>query len=254
VLLWVGCSGAFHPRYRDVARAMVKILKTAGVEFAILGKEELCCGDQARRLGDEALFLDLARRNISRFRKYDIQTIVALCPHCFNTMKNEYPGVEDNPGSISGNPLEVVHAMKFVWDLIQQRRISLKYPVKERTVVHDPCYLGRVNHIYEPLRDVIRAVPGIEFKELERSRESGFCCGGGGGRMWLHERLGQKINRLRAEEVQASNVEMVGTACPYCLTMLDEGIKSLEMERSPEVLDILEIVASSIGQEETSKR
>jgi Fe-S oxidoreductase len=247
VLLWVGCSGAFHPRYLEVTRAMVKILKAGGVEFAILGKEELCCGDPARRLGEEALFLDLAGRNMSRFRKYDIRTIVALCPHCFNTLKNEYPGVGDNPGSDSRNPFEVVHAAEFVWGLIQRRRISLKYPVKKTATVHDPCYLGRVNHIYGPLREVIRAVPGIEFKELERNRESGFCCGGGGGRMWLHESLGQKINTLRSEEVQASNVETVGTACPYCLTMLDDGIKSLEMENPPDVSDILEIVAASIG-------
>jgi Fe-S oxidoreductase len=244
VLLWVGCSGAFHPRYQDVARAMVKILKTGGVAFGILGKGELCCGDPARRLGEETLFLDLARRNIGRFRQVNIGTIVALCPHCLNTLKNEYPRLDAEEGS---RDLHVVSAVEFVWELIRENRITLKYPIRKQIAVHDPCYLGRVNQIYEPLREVIRAVPGTEVRELERNRESGFCCGGGGGRMWLRESLGENINTLRSREVQAAGVDTVGTACPYCLTMLDDGIKSLEVEDPPEVLDIIEIVASSLG-------
>ncbi|MBE9572354.1 MAG: 4Fe-4S dicluster domain-containing protein, partial [Proteobacteria bacterium] len=154
ILLWVGCSGAFHPRYQEAYRAMVKILKTGGVCFGILGKEELCCGDPARRLGEEALFMDLARRNISRLNHYHVQKIVTLCPHCFNTLKNEYPAL--------GGDFVVLHAAEFVMSLIEERRISPKYPITQTATIQDPCYLGRVNHIYQPLREIIKAVPGLE--------------------------------------------------------------------------------------------
>lgn len=238
VLLWVGCSGAFHPKFQDVARAMVKILQTAGIDFAILGKEELCCGDAARRLGQEEVFLNLARKNIATLANYRIKNVVALCPHGFNTLKNEYKSL--------GGDFNVIHAVEFIGQLIKQKKILLKYPVEKSLAVHDPCYLGRVNNIYEPLREVCGAVPGLKLKELKRNRESAFCCGGGGGRMWLHERLGENINNMRALEIKESEVEMVGTACPFCLTMLEDGIGSLEMEKSPQVVDIVEIVASSL--------
>ena len=247
ILLWVGCFGAFHPRYQETTRDMVKILKSGGVRFGILAGEEVCCGDPARRLGEEALFLDLALKNISRFQQYDFQKIVTLCPHCFNTLKNEYPAVASGSQSGPRMDFEVAHAAEFVMDLIRQGRISMTYPVTEKTAVHDPCYLGRANGIYEPLREVIRGVPGIELRELQRNRENGFCCGGGGGRMWLHENTGCHINKLRAEEVSEAGVGLLGTACPYCLTMLDDGIKALEMEKPPKVMDVIEIVASSLG-------
>jgi Fe-S oxidoreductase/nitrate reductase gamma subunit len=239
VLLWVGCAGAFHPRYQEVPRALVKILKAARVEFAILGKEELCCGDPARRMGEESLFTDLAHRNAERFASYDVGKIITMCPHCFNTLKNEYPRL--------GADLEVSHASEFVSRLIEEKRIELRYPVNQSLTVQDPCYLGRANSIYEPLRDIVRGIPGLELKELPRSREHGFCCGGGGGRMWLHEALGSPINRVRADEITRAGVGLVGTACPYCLTMLEDGIKSLEMERSPRPMDLLELVASSLA-------
>jgi Fe-S oxidoreductase/nitrate reductase gamma subunit len=239
ILLWVGCSGAFHPRYREASRAMVNILNVGGIDFAILGKQELCCGDPARRLGEERLFQELARKNIERLNQHQIQKIVTLCPHCFNTLKNEYPGF--------GDRYQVIHATEFFLDLIKDKRITPKYPVYQAVSVHDPCYLGRINQIYEPIRDVCRAVPGIEIRELPRNRENGFCCGGGGGRMWLHERLGHHINHIRAEEAAKTGAELVGTACPYCLTMLEDGIGALEMEKPPKVMDVVEIVASSLG-------
>lgn len=239
VLLWVGCAGAFHPDYQEVARAMVKILTTARVSFSILGPQELCCGDPARRMGDEALFVDLARKNINVLNSYHIRRILALCPHCFNTLKNEYAGL--------GGSFEVVHAAEFILSLLEQKKIVPRYPVSGRTAIHDPCYLGRVNQIYEPLRAVVQAVPGIESTELHRSRENGFCCGGGGGRMWLHENLGSRINQLRAQEIADAEVERVVTACPYCLIMLQDGVNSLALERPPKVLDIVRLVASSIG-------
>lgn len=238
ILLWVGCSGAFHPQYQDVTRAMVKILTTAGVNFAILGEEELCCGDAARRLGNEEVFLALAKKNIATLKKHRVKNIVTLCPHGFNTLKNEYKNY--------GGVFNVVHALEFITSLIKQKKIFLKYPVEKRMAIHDPCYLGRINNIYEPLRKVCNAVPGIVVKELKRNRESAFCCGGGGGRMWLHERLGENINNLRAKEIKESDVELVGTACPFCLTMLEDGIGSLEMEKPPKVMDIVEIIAYSL--------
>ena len=239
MLLWVGCSGAFHPRNQETSRAMVKILKAAGIRFAILGKEELCCGDPARRLGDEILFRKLARTNIDHFNRYQVKKIVTMCPHCLNTLKNEYPDL--------GCRLEVVHATELVMDLIRDNRIALKYPVADKMAIHDACYLGRYNQVYEPPRDICRAVPGTQLKETARNRDSGFCCGGGGGRMWLHENIGQNINAVRAEEMTNTGIDLIGTACPYCLVMLDDGVKSLELEKAPKVADIIDIVAESLG-------
>ncbi len=239
VLVWIGCSGAFHPRYKEVAKKMVRILTAGGVEYAILGKEEICCGDPARRLGEEALFQDLAQNNIKTLKKYSFDKIIALCPHCFHTLKNEYPTF--------GGHFNVVSAVEFLLDLIKQNKIVPAYPATQKMTVHDPCYLGRVNAIYEPLRDLMAALPGIELEELNRSRNTGFCCGGGGGRMWLHEELGENINTNRAKEIGQLNVDIVGTACPFCLTMLDDGTKSLPMKSPPKVFDLIEIVASSIG-------
>lgn len=239
ILLWVGCSGAFHPRYQEATRAMVKILKAGGVCFGILAKDELCCGDPARRLGEEALFLDLAQRTISRLNHYHVQKIVTLCPHCFNTFRNEYRTL--------GGDFEVLHAAEFVMSLIEERRISPKYSITQKVTIHDPCYLGRINNIYQPLREIIKAVPGLELKEMKRSRGNSFCCGGGGGRMWMHEKLGRHINQIRAEDISEIGVDLAGTACPYCMTMLEDGVKSLEIEKPPKIFDIIEIVASSIG-------
>jgi Fe-S oxidoreductase/nitrate reductase gamma subunit len=239
MLLWVGCSGAFHPRNQETSRAMVKILKAAGIRFAILGKEELCCGDPARRLGDEILFQKLARANIVQFDRHQVKKIVTMCPHCLNTLKNEYPEL--------GCKLEVVHATELVMDLIRENRITLKYPVADKMAIHDACYLGRYNQVYQPPRDICRAVPGTQLKETGRNRDSGFCCGGGGGRMWLHENIGQKINVVRAEEMVKTGIDLIGTACPYCLVMLDDGVKSLELEKTPKVADVIDIVAASLG-------
>ena len=209
ILLWVGCSGAFHPRNQETSRAMVKILKSAGMRFAILGKKELCCGDPARRLGDEMLYQKLAQANIEQFNRYQVKKVVTMCPHCLNTLKNEYPDL--------GCRLEVIHATELVTDLIRNKRITLKYPVADSMAIHDACYLGRYNQVYQPPRDICQAVPGTRLRETERNQDRGFCCGGGGGRMWLHENIGQNINVVRAEEITKTGVELIGTACPYCL-------------------------------------
>ena len=239
MLLWIGCAGAFHPRNQETSRAMVKILKAAGIRFAILGKEELCCGDPARRLGDEILFRKLARANIDRFKQYQVKKMVVMCPHCLNMLKNEYPQLNCT--------LEVIHATELVLDLIRDKRIALKYPVADKIAVHDACYLGRYNQVYQAPRDICRAVPGTQLKETARNQESGFCCGGGGGRMWLHERNGQNINVVRAEEMVNTEIDLISTTCPYCLVMLEDGVKSLELEKTPKVADIIDIVADSVG-------
>jgi len=153
-------------------------------------------------------------------------------------LKNEYPAL--------GGSFDVLHAGQLVSELIQKKQIVPRYPVDSGVTVHDPCYLGRINHIYDPLRDMCRAVPGTEIKELPRNRENAFCCGGGGGRMWLHESLGRHINHLRAEEIAQTSVDLVATACPYCLTMLEDGINALELEKPPKVMDIIEMIADSI--------
>jgi Fe-S oxidoreductase len=239
VLLWVGCSGAFHPRNQETSRAMAQILKAAGIAFGILAKDEVCCGDPARRLGDETLFLELAQKNIAAFQQYGIKKIITLCPHCLNTLKNEYPAL--------GCEIEVVHATEYVMKLIQNKQITLKYPVANKLAIHDACYLGRYNQVYEPPRDILGALPDAQLKELDRSREKGFCCGGGGGRMWLHENIGRNINHLRSEEVVNTDIDLIGTTCPYCLVMLDDGIKSFEKEKLPKVADVIDIVAASMG-------
>jgi Fe-S oxidoreductase/nitrate reductase gamma subunit len=239
LLLYVGCSGAFHPRNQETSRAMVKILKAAGIRFAILGKEEWCCGDPARRLGDEILFRKLARANIDRFNHYGVKEIVTMCPHCLNTLKNDYRDL--------GSDLKVIHATELVAELIRDGRIHLKYPVAEKLTLHDACYLGRYNQVYEAPRDICRSVPGAQLKETDRHRDTGFCCGGGGGRMWLHENIGQNINVVRAEEIAGADVDVIGTSCPYCLVMLDDGVKSLEQEKPPKVADVIDIVADSLG-------
>jgi len=247
ILLWVGCSGAFHARYQQVARAMVTILQAAEVPFRTLGKDELCCGDPARRLGEEALFSDLARKNIDRLRKDRVKEIVTLCPHCFNTLKNEYPRVSGDEPRRRDAGFKVVHAAEYIVNLIKGGRISPRYPIRKSVAFHDPCYLGRGNGVYDAPREVIAGVPGIRLRELPRRRENGFCCGGGGGRMWLPEHLGRRMNVVRAEEVLEAGVDLLATACPYCLSMLEDGIKNLDVEKSPKVLDIVEMVASSLG-------
>ena len=239
VLLWVGCSGAFHPRYTEVLRSMVRILNHAGVEFAILGKKELCCGDQARRLGQEKLFSKLAKKNIDLLKQYSFKKIVTLCPHCFHSLKHEYPAL--------GSKFEVIHASELVISLINEKKIKPKYPQHNLLTIHDPCYLGRVNKIYQPMREIGKAIEGIKIKELERNRENGFCCGAGGGQMWLHDSIGCHINHIRAEEIIDSGADMVATACPYCLTMLDDGISAAELKKPVKAVDIIEMVASSIG-------
>jgi Fe-S oxidoreductase/nitrate reductase gamma subunit len=247
LFLWVGCAGAFHPRFGETARAMVKILKAGGQDFAILGREEICCGDPARRLGEESLFLELARKNLERFRDYGVREIVALCPHCYNTLKNEYPRIAADLSWEKDPVPQVFQATEYTLRLLEENRLTLKYPFKRKITLHDPCYLGRINDVIGPPRKLLRSIPGTELKELERNARNSFCCGGGGGRMWLAEHQGRRISQIRAEEISRSGAEVLATACPYCLTMLEDGLRSVQPDNPPKVMDVVELVARSLG-------
>ena len=246
LLLWVGCAAAFHPRTGETGRALLKILQAAGQDFTILGPEESCCGDPARRLGEEALFLELARKNLVRFHRHQVREIVTLCPHCYNTLKHEYPRVAADFFPDDGPMPEVFHATEYVLRLLEARHLDPVFPYKKKVALHDACYLGRINGILDPPRKLLRSLPGVQLKELERKARDGFCCGGGGGRMWLAENQGRRINHLRAEEIIRSGAEVLATACPYCLTMLEDGVQSVEAERPPKVVDVIELVARSL--------
>ncbi|NPV26371.1 MAG: 4Fe-4S dicluster domain-containing protein [Firmicutes bacterium] len=241
-LYWVGCAGAFDDRNKKVAAATAKILKAAGVKFAILGTEEKCCGESARRIGNEYLYQTLVMENVEVMNGYGVKKIVTHCPHCFNTLKNEYP-------QFGGN-YEVIHHTQLIADLIASGKIKLSKPVNATLTYHDSCYLGRHNDVYEEPRKVINAVPGTRLVEMERNREKGFCCGAGGGRMWMEEHTGEgqrRINEARTEQALALNPDIIMTNCPFCMTMLADGVKGQEKEEQVKVLDIAELVQQSMN-------
>jgi Fe-S oxidoreductase len=217
---------------------MVKILGRVGVKFGILGSEEGCCGDPARRIGNEYLYKMLVEANIETMKRYRVKKILTTCPHCYNTLKNEY--------SQFGGDFEVIHQTEFLNDLIQQKRLRMGRIDPTTVTYHDSCYLGRYNNIYEPPRKILSSIPGIQLKEMERSRDRSFCCGGGGGRMWMEEHLGKKINEMRIEQAMELGANVIATACPYCITMLGDGIKAKGVEESLKVLDIAELLELSL--------
>lgn len=233
-LFWVGCTEALEERSTKVAQAVARLLKRAKVKFAILGAEESCCGEPARRLGNEYLFQMQAQKNIELFKSYGVKRIVTACPHCFNTIKNEYPQF--------GGEFEVVHHTELINQLIKEGRLKVAKARDELVTYHDPCYLGRYNEIYQPPRRVLKSIPKLRTVEMERNRSNGFCCGGGGGHMWLEERIGRRINELRTEQALATGAEIIITACPFCLQMFEDGIKAKAAEEKIKVMDIAELV------------
>src|SRR5258706_444692 len=204
VLFWVGCAGSYEERAKRVSRALATLLREAGVKFAILGTEETCNGDQARRLGNEYLFQTLCQQNVETMRRYGVKRIVTNCPHCFNTIKNEYPDF--------GGHYEVMHGTELVAKLIEEKRIRLAGDGFRTISFHDPCYLGRHNEVYDAPRDVLLAIPGIQLLELPRSRQNGLCCGAGGARMWMDEKIGARINQTRYLEIEGAGPDAVGVA------------------------------------------
>jgi len=235
VLFWVGCTEALEERSTRVARAIARILKLAGVNFGILGVEETCCGDPARRLGNEYLFQLQAQRNIELFQNYGVKKIVTGCPHCYNTLRYEYPHF--------GGGFEVSHHSEFIAGLLRGGKLGAIKGSGGIITYHDSCYLGRCNDIYDLPRQILRSIPGTNLVEMARNRERSFCCGAGGGHLWLEEpKPGQRINEMRTEQAMALNASVIATACPYCRQMFEDGIKSKEAEETLKVRDIAELI------------
>lgn len=239
-LLWVGCAGAFDQRYQKVSQSLVKVLNKAGLSYSVLGKEETCNGDTARRAGNEYLANMQIEQNVETFKRYGIKKVITPCPHCFNTFKNEY---ED-----FGLKLDVKHHSEVIADLLETKKIQADKNTESvsKTTFHDSCYLGRHNKEYSAPRKVLESVKGTEITEMPRNKENGFCCGAGGARMWLEETKGTKINEERAKEAIATGADTVATGCPFCLTMLKDGVQSQETSKPVVVKDIAEIVAEKI--------
>jgi Fe-S oxidoreductase len=236
VLFWVGCAGSYDARYKKVSQAFARLLKRAGVDFAILGSEEKCNGDPARRMGNEYLAQTLMTENIATLNKYGVKKIVVTCPHCLQSIGKEYPRL--------GGEYEVIHHTTFLRELIDQGRLKLTHAQKARVTFHDPCYLGRYNDEYDAPREILDAVPGLEQRDMKRSRDRSFCCGAGGGRMWTEEREGKRVNAERTEEALGTGADVIGTGCPFCMAMLTDGVK--EKESQVQVRDIAEILLEAV--------
>ena len=251
ILFWVGCMGAYDDAGKTIAGSLVKILNAAGIKFGTLGMEEKCCGDSARRLGNEYLFQSLAQENIALFMTYGIKKIVTICPHGYNTLKHEYPKLVDLvPGLTEEDKaklraIEVVSHAELIYDLIGADKIAPKAATPENYTFHDPCYLGRHNGLTEEPRAVLCSALGGKAKELKRHGDDSFCCGAGGGLMWTEESLGTRINHLRTDEVIASGAGLTAAACPFCLTMLRDGLKDKGRE-DIKVKDIAQLVAERL--------
>lgn len=241
VLFWVGCAGSFDQRAQRITKAFATILQHAGVKFAILGKEEMCTGDPARRAGNEFLFQMMAYQNIQTLNMHAVKKIVTACPHCFNIFKNEYPEL--------GGHYDVIHHTQFLQNLIEEGRLKLSDTNNfkgKRITYHDSCYLGRGNGIYEAPRKVLEALDA-DLVEMKRCRKNGLCCGAGGSQMFKEEEKGRtRINLERSAEAIGTGAEVVAAACPFCNTMLSDGIKHAEKEESVQVLDVAEILAKAI--------
>lgn len=240
VLFWVGCAGSYDDRAIKISIAFSKLLQSAGVNFAILGTEEQCNGDIARRAGNEYLADMLVKANVETMERYNVKKIVAICPHCFNTIKNEYPDF--------GGKYEVVHHTEFLQELIASGKLKIKKEglQKLNLVYHDSCYLGRYNDVYNEPRAVLSNLPGVEISEVKRSGDKGLCCGAGGGQMFMEETVGKRVNVERTEELLATGCKTIAANCPFCITMLTDGIKAKDVE-DVEVKDIAEILVEYIG-------
>lgn len=242
ILFWVGCAGSYDDRYKSVTRAFAKILTKVGVDFAVLGPEETCTGDPARRAGNEFLFQMQAMANIQVLDGYQIKKIVTACPHCFNTIKNEYP-------ELGGN-YEVIHHSTYLQQLINEGKVTLKGGGEfkgKKITYHDSCYLGRANNVYEAPREVLQALDA-ELVEMKRCRTKGLCCGAGGAQMFKDAEAGNKeINIERTEEALETGANIIAAACPFCMTMMADGVKNKEREADVKVLDLAELIAQAEG-------
>jgi len=238
-LYWVGCSGSFDERNKKVARAFVQLLQAAGVDFAILGNEERCTGEPARRLGHEYLYQTLAQGNVETLKRYRFQTIVTACPHCFNTIRNEYPDFDGH--------FRVIHHSQLLDELVASGRLRTAQQGTQRITYHDACNLGRYNNVYDEPRRVLASTTRTELAEMKLNRSRGFCCGGGGGRVWMEEHEGRRVNQLRVEQAMEVQPDILASACPFCLTMFEDGVKAKEVGDKIKTRDIAEILVERIG-------
>ncbi|MBM4761568.1 heterodisulfide reductase-related iron-sulfur binding cluster [Bacillus sp. B15-48] len=237
-LFWVGSMGSFDNRSQKIALSFAKLLNEAGVKFAILGNKEKNSGDTPRRLGNEFLFQELATNNIAEFEKNDVKKIITIDPHAYNIFKNEYPDF--------GFEAEVYHHTELLAELVKEGKLVPKNSIDETIAFHDSCYLGRYNEVFDAPRDIIKAIPGVQLKELERNREEAMCCGAGGGLMWMEDDTGHRINVARTEQALAVNPTVISAGCPYCLTMLSDGTKAKEVEDTVSTYDVAELLEKSI--------
>lgn len=239
VLFWVGCAGSFDDRAKKITKAFVKLLHEAKVDFAVLGTEESCTGDPAKRAGNEFLFQMQAVTNIEVLNGYEIKKVVTACPHCFNTMKNEYPAL--------GGNYEVMHHTTFLKSLLEEGRLKVeggKFKGK-RITFHDPCYLGRANNVYEAPRDLLRKLE-VELVEMRKCKSNGLCCGAGGGQMFKEPEPGNKdVNIERTEQAMEVKPEIIAAGCPFCNTMMTDGVKNKNQEGKIEVMDVAEMIANA---------
>jgi Fe-S oxidoreductase len=243
-LFWVGCAGALEDRAKKTTKAIAELLHIAGVPFAVLGPMEACTGDPARRLGMEFVFQMLAQQNVETLNDAGVKKIVASCPHCFNTLANEYP-------QLGGN-YEVIHHTQLLARLVDEGRLTPVTPIEENVTYHDPCFLGRHNKVYRQPRDIMATVPGVSTREMHRCKERGFCCGAGGARMWMEERIGKRVNTERVEEALQTDPDTVSTACPFCLVMLGDAISEKKnagnAKESLEVVDVAQLLIRSVKE------
>ncbi|MCP4627862.1 MAG: (Fe-S)-binding protein [bacterium] len=238
-LLWVGCAGSFDDRSKKVTTSLVRILQKAKISFAILGIEEKCTGDYARRVGNEMMFQMMAQENIETLNNYNVKKIITACPHCLNTLKHEYPSM--------GGDYEVIHHAEFIDQLVKEGKIKLKQSFQGALTYHDPCYLGRYNNIFDQPRSILRSVSKGMLKELERHGRESFCCGAGGGGMWMEETIGKRIYLERSEEIVRQQVSNVAVGCPFCMTMIEDGMKELGKEEEIKTMDIAELVEKDMA-------
>ena len=242
-LFWVGCAGALEDRARKTTRAIAQLLHTAGVSFAVLGPAETCTGDPARRMGNEFVFTMLAQQNVETLNEARVRKVVASCPHCFNTLAHEYP-------QLGGN-YEVIHHTQLLARLVDEGRLTPVNPIEEKITYHDPCFLGRHNRVFTAPRQIMEQVPGVRAQEMHRCKERGFCCGAGGARMWMEERIGKRINAERIEEALGTDPDTISTGCPFCLVMLGNAVSakqgSGEAKESLEVVDVAQLLVRSVA-------
>lgn len=239
ILFWVGCAGSFDPRAQRITMALAKILDKAGIKFAVLGNEESCTGDPARRAGNEFLFQMMALQNIETLKMYNVEKIVTACPHCFNVLKNEYPAL--------GGNYDVIHHTQLIQQLIDDGKITVEGGAFEgqSIVYHDSCYLGRANGIYEAPREVLSSLDN-DIKEARRNKRNGLCCGAGGAQVFKEEEPGSKpVNVERVEELLASGSEIIAANCPFCILMMEDGVKQKDKEENVNIYDISELIVQA---------